>query len=58
MALGETVGAKALKLPERALGELGRVAIRDHPFHELVVKVLDAIGELERPHGASKLVGF
>src|SRR5829696_439702 len=58
VALGEAVGAETLKLLEGALGELGWIAVRDHPVHELVMKMLHAIGELEGSHGASKLVGF
>src|SRR5215213_11208668 len=58
MALGKAVGAKALKLFEGSFSELRWVAVRDHALHELVVEMLDAVGELERPHGAPKLVGF
>ena len=58
MAFGEAVGAKALKLFEGSFSELGWVAVRDHALHELVVEMLHAIGELERSHGAPKLVGF
>ena len=56
MALRETVGAEAFKLFEGALGELGWVAVCDHALHELVVKMLYAIGEFEGSHGAPKLI--
>src|SRR5450631_2746141 len=58
MALRKAVGAKTLKLTECLLGELLCVTALDHAVDELVLEFRYAAGELERRHGAAKLVGF
>ena len=58
MALGEAVLAEALHLLEDVLGELGVVALLDHPADEPVVKVLEPAMALPRRHRAPQLIGL
>ncbi|MNQ36084.1 hypothetical protein D3C85_495960 [compost metagenome] len=58
VAFRKAVGAEALKLAEGLFRELGRIAALDHAPHQLVLEVADPARELERGHGAAKLVGL
>ena len=58
MAFRKAVAAEALDLLEGALGEILRVAVRDHAVDHLVAKRADAAGRLERRHRPAQRVGL
>ena len=58
MGFGEAVAAEAFQLLERAFGEFRRVAVVEHAPDQLLLKFVDAAGELERRHRAPQLIGF
>ena len=54
VAFGKAVAAEALDLLEGALGEVARIAARDHAFDQLVVEMADPAGQLEGRHRARR----
>ena len=58
VALRESVGAEPLDLLERLLGKLRLVAAHHHAVDQLVPKMADATGQLERRHRPAQQVGL
>ena len=58
MALRKTIAAEPFELAEGPLGEFLVVAACDHAGDELFLERRHTTGELERRHGAAKLIGL
>ena len=56
MALGKTVAAETLDLPEAGLGKAGLIAACHHAPHHHVAKMLDRAEIAERGHGPAQAV--
>ncbi len=58
VAFREAVFAEALDLVEAALGEVARVAVRQHAVDHLALETADGADALEGGHGAAQFVGL
>jgi len=58
MAFRKTIFAKALNLPEAALGEVGIVTIADHAINHLLLEGMDGADPTEGRHGPTQPVRF
>ncbi len=58
MAFGEAVAAEALDLLEAALGEVARIAARDHAFDQLLLVAADRAEIAEGRHRPAQAVGL
>ena len=58
VAFRKAVFAEAFDLLEAALGEVARIAVRQHAVDHLALERADGADALEGRHGAAQLVGF